>query len=95
MRVTKENASKLARKRGKLLESLLSEVDDINERFPGLQLYIDYIDDIDSEWYGLYKIRSESMPTETVGIEMDVDELDTSICVISDIIDMCNQVKDK
>ena len=93
MKVTKENISQLNEKKAELLTSLLPEIDDINVRMPELKLYIDYIDDYDSEWYGLYKIRSESITTESLGLEMDVDELDTSICVISDLIDMINQTK--
>ena len=91
MKVTKDNIRQIDEKNARLLEELLSEIDEVNRNDHGLELYIDYIDEYESLWYGLYKIRSEKVPTESIGFEMTVDELDKAICIVSNTFDIINK----
>jgi len=56
------------------------------------KLYIDYIDehteyspertDPCPDYYGMFRLRFENDPYETVGLEMTIDELDTILCAL-------------
>lgn len=77
-----------------LLE-LNNELDNKNESYK--KLYIDYEDkhtgyspertDPCPDYYGLFTLRFENKPYETVGEVMDLNELDTVLCALVNFIE--------
>lgn len=77
------------------LYELNTELENIQE--PYRKLYIDYIDehteyspertDPCPDYYGMYRLVFEKNPYETVGLEMDINELDTALCVLINFIE--------
>ena len=76
-----------------LLESLLDELEELNgNRYN--KLFINYIDthteyspertDPCPDYYGLFELRWDREPYETVGTQMTLNELDTVLCALSD-----------
>jgi hypothetical protein len=80
-----------------LLEALLVDVDELNhllieknESFR--QIYIDYIDthtEYSPEWtdpcpdyYGMFTLRFIKDPSEIIGEEMTLDDLNSSLCLL-------------
>lgn len=76
-----------------LLESLLEEVEELNRNRYN-KLLINYIDthteyspertDPCPDYYGLFELRWDKKPFETVGTQMTLYELDTVLCTLSD-----------
>ena len=96
MKVTKENF-KCIENNQSLLESLLIDLEELNQLLEDKdesyrKLYIDYQDyhneyspertDPCPDYYGLFSLRFEKNPYETVGDMMTLEELDTILCVL-------------
>ena len=84
------------------LKSLLIDLLELNNELDNRgeshkQLYIDYEDkhteyspertDPCPDYYGLFTLRFENKPYETVGGIMDLNELDTVLCSLIDFIE--------
>ena len=96
MKVTRENL-KYVENNQSLLESLLIDLEELNQLLEDKdeayrKLYIDYQDyhneyssertDPCPDYYGLFSLRFEKNPYETVGDMMTLEELDTILCVL-------------
>jgi len=81
----------------KVLKSLMIDLMELNQLLEDKgesykKLYIDYIDkhteyspertDPCPDYYGMFRLRFENDPYETVGLEMTIDELDTILCAL-------------
>jgi nitrate reductase assembly molybdenum cofactor insertion protein NarJ len=98
MKVTLDNYKDLIPKDNQLLmHALLEDLNELNTELENLQepyrkLYIDYITehteystertDPCPDYYGMYRLRFEKNPYETVGLEMTIKELDNVLCVL-------------
>jgi hypothetical protein len=91
MRVTYENVKTLPinDKEKRLLKALLLDIDDINKMHIKPPIYVDwqdFHDEYSPEWtdpcpdyYGYYTLTNYG---EIVGVEMDLDTLDTVLCTL-------------
>lgn len=82
-----------------IMVSLIDELEEINEIFGTVfgKLYIDYIDkhteyspervDPCPDYYGMFRLCSEDAPYDSIGEEMTIEELDSIMCVLSDLAD--------
>ena len=85
----------------KLLENLLIDLEELNKFLKDKEesyreLYIDYEDkhteyspertDPCPDYYGMFKLRFEKNPNESVGDYMDLRDLDTIICSLYDFV---------
>lgn len=98
MKVTRENIEELpvSIHQKRLLRALLSDIDEINETKLTEPIYINWIDEhtdysperIDPcpDFYGLYTLKREDIPSETIGVEMDIDTLDVVICALNNYV---------
>lgn len=78
-----------------LLNSLLDDLDYMNQKSKS-ELFIDWQDYHDEysqertdpcpDYYGMYTIRSIEQPYEILGVEMDIHDLDNSICLLYNYI---------
>ncbi len=60
-----------------------------------MSMFIDYVDEHTAyspertdpcpDWYGFFTLRWECEPSETVGDYLTLEELDTVLCVLSDV----------
>ena len=78
-----------------LLKALLQDLEEINHNLPlrSKELYIDWIDehteyspertDPCPDFYGMYRIIRNS---DILGIEMDLDTLDTALCLLHNFV---------
>lgn len=95
MKITKENYKIVPKEERKILVSLLDDLDYMNQKSKS-ELFIDwqdYHDEYSSErtdpcpdYYGMYTIRSIEQPYEILGVEMDIHDLDNSICLLYNYI---------
>ena len=102
MKVTKESINDLpvTIREKRLLNALLIDLKDINKFCPGI--YIEYIDkhtEYSPEWtdpcpdyYGMYQLRHDKYDGEIIGIEMDIDLLDTSLCLLNNFVELCQKI---
>lgn len=93
MKVTEENINDLniSVREIILLRALFEDLDTIN-KVGNTELYIDWQDwhnkysperiDPCPDYYGYYTIRSKSDPSEILGVEMTIDDLDMSLCLL-------------
>lgn len=101
MKVTRENFKDIKNNRG-LLESLLIDLEELNQLLEDKneayrKLYIDYQDyhneyspertDPCPDYYGLFSLRFEKYPYETVGDMMTIEELDNALFVLINFIE--------
>ena len=101
MKVTRENFKDIKNNRG-LLESLLIDLEELNQLLEDKgeayrKLYIDYEDehteyspertDPCPDYYGLFSLRFEKYPYETVGDMMTIEELDNALFVLINFIE--------
>lgn len=98
MRITRENIDfiPVSDREKRLLKALLDDIDDINELKIQPEIYITWIDEhteysperVEScpDYYGMYSIRMEGRD-DTVGVEMDIDTLDISLCLLCEYIE--------
>ena len=83
------------------LDLLLNDLDSINKYlgskgYPQKKMFIDIETehteystertDPCPDFYGMFQLRFERHPNETIGIEMNLDELDTVICALDNYI---------
>lgn len=97
MKITEETICKIPEKEQGLVRALLKDVDEINEFiFPkDKKIYLNWIDEhteYSPEWtdpcpdfYGMYTVRREGV-AETIGVEMDLDTLDTALCLLNNFV---------
>ncbi len=92
MIVTRENLNIIPENEQNLIESLLNTIDEYNGYGFNLNIYYqDYHDEYSPErtepcpdYYGCYRLfYNDTM----IGVEMTADELDSSICLITDLFD--------
>ncbi len=84
-----------------LLNALLLDIDEFNneldkQNLSNKKLYIDYQDyhneyspercDPCPDYFGYYFLRFENNPNETCGVEMLLDDLDKTLCVLINFI---------
>lgn len=101
MKVTRENFKDIENNQG-LLESLLIDLEELNQLLEDndeayRKLYIDYQDyhneyspertDPCPDYYGLFSLRFEKNPYETVGDMMTLDELDNALFILINFIE--------
>ena len=103
MKLTLENYKELIPQKNHLLiHSLLLDLLELNTNLDNMnnsyrKLYIDYITEHTEysyertepcpDYYGMYRLVFEKNPNETVGTEMDIKELDNSLCVLINFIE--------
>ena len=78
-----------------LLKALLKDLEDINQKSK-VELYIDWIDEHTEyspertepcpDYYGMYVIRPVNTPYKSIGVEMDIENLDLTMCVLYNYI---------
>ena len=82
-----------------ILKCLIRDLSDINKKSNN-KIYIDKQEfhDVYScertepcpDYYGLYSLRIENKPEETLGFEpMTIDELDRAICLLCNFCELC------
>ena len=101
MKVTKENFKDIENNQG-LLESLLIDLEELNQLLEDKdeayrKLYIDYQNyhneyspertDPCPDYYGLFSLRFEKYPYETVGDMMTLEELDNALFILINFIE--------
>ena len=92
MRITENNISRLPEKEQGLVKALLRDLDEMNEHLYSDDLEILYLDWIDEhteyspertdpcpDFYGMYRVKQG---TETLGVEMTLDDLDMALCLL-------------
>lgn len=102
MRVDFENYKEVPKKEHKKLYSLLIEIEELNGLLDKLNLenrkvFIDwqhYHNEYSEErvdpcpdYYGYYRIKFENNKLENVGLEMTLDELDTVLCALINLLE--------
>ena len=102
MKVTKEIIENLpiTTREKHLLKALLVDLKDINKYCPGI--YIEWIDKHTEyspertepcpDYYGMYQIRHDNYDGEILGIEMDIDLLDASLCLLNNFVELCQKI---
>lgn len=80
----------------RILIALLDDIDFINEK-GGVKVFINWIEhhtEYSPEWtdpcpdfYGMYTILLEDDPRESIGVEMDLEQLDNSLCALVNYIE--------
>ena len=95
MKITRENVSKLPKKEQDLILALLVDIEEMNRhlplRFKNFQLeWIDEHTEYSPErvdpcpdYYGMYRLWQGD---DILGIEMDIDTLDTALCLLYDYL---------
>lgn len=95
MKITEETICKIPEKEQGLIKALLIDLEEINHNLPlrSKELYLDWIDEhteysperVDPcpDYYGMYRVMRDS---EMLGIEMTLDELDTTLCLLHNYI---------
>lgn len=93
MKITEENYTVVPEKERMALKELLTDLEFINNNSIN-KLFINWIDchteyspertDPCPDFYGMYELRLEDDPRESIGVEMTLDELDMVICTLSD-----------
>lgn len=101
MKVTIENFKDIENNQG-LLESLLIDLEELNQLLEDKdeayrKLYIDYQDyhneyspertDPCPDYYGLFSLRFEKNPYETVGDMMTLEELDNALFILINFVE--------
>ena len=95
MIITESTLDKLPKKEQNLIVALLSDLEEINHnlslRSPNIQL--DWIDkhteyppertDPCPDYYGMYRVIQGN---KVLGVEMDIDTLDTALCLLYNFI---------
>lgn len=95
MKITKENIDKLPEKDRDLVKALLIDVEEINQ-YTNDRIYLNWIDthtEYSPEWvepcpdfYGMYNIYRNSNPHEMIGVEMTLEDLDTTLCLLHNYV---------
>ena len=95
MRIDIENYKEVPKKERKQLYALLVDIEELNNLLEELglenrKLYIDWQDyhneyseertDPCPDYYGYYRLKFENDHLESVGVEMDIDTLDSVLC---------------
>ena len=106
MKLTLENCSEVVPEKNVLLcKALLRDVEEMNRELlkDYNQIFINFQTehtqyscertDPCPDYYGTYTIRFEKKPYEMVGVEMDINELDTTLCAIENFIRLSNKLK--
>lgn len=75
-----------------LLHALLLDVEELNNLLDDKDesyrhLYVDKIDDDNDMYKGFYRLKFEKNPYESVGMEMDIHQLDDALCVLINFIE--------
>lgn len=96
MKITEENYTVVPEKEQVILKALLTDLKFINDNSTN-KLFINWIDchtEYSPEWtdpcpdfYGMYELRLEDDPRESVGIEMELNELDLAMCALYNYIE--------
>lgn len=93
MKITEDTIDAIPIKDRKLIQALFNDVEEINHNASCFKfdIYIDWINqhtEYSPEWtdpcpdfYGMYRIR-RSDNDDVLGVEMDLDTLDTSLCLL-------------
>lgn len=94
MRIIDDNINYIPEKERSLIKALLIDLSEINS-FSNKQLYIDWQDyhneyspervDPCPDYYGYYTLRDKNN-NNMIGIEMDIDTLDTVLCTLFNYI---------
>ncbi len=97
MKITEETICKIPEKEQGLVKALLQDLEEINHNLPlrSKELYLNWIDyhtEYSPEWtdpcpdfYGMYTVKREG-DSEILGVEMTLDELDTSLCLLHNFV---------
>jgi len=101
MKVTLDNYKDIIPvKNQELMHALLVDLCDLNNKLsnPEHQLYIDFISEHNEyspervdpcpDYYGMYRIKIEGLPEETLGCEMTIEDIDTSLCVLINFVEL-------
>ena len=93
MKIIDDNIHYVPKKERSLIKALLVDLSEINS-FGNKQLYIDWQDyhneyspervDPCPDYYGCYTLRDKN--NNMIGIEMDIDTLDTVLCTLFNYI---------
>lgn len=97
MKIDEETITLVPEKEQGLLKSLLNDLKEINE-LTGETLYIDW-QHYHNEWspertdpcpdyYGYYTIRPKKDYSETIGVEMDIYELDRTLYMLYEFVNL-------
>lgn len=96
MKISEENYNIVPKKEQIILKALLSDLEFINNHSCN-KIFINWIDhhtEYSPEWtdpcpdfYGMYELRLEDDPRESIGIEMTLDELDMAMCTLYNYIE--------
>ena len=85
-----------------LLDAILIDIEELNQLLEDngegyRKVFIDYCDthtEYSSEWtdpcpdyYGMFTLRFEKDPYETIGLEMTIDELDSAACLLVNFVE--------
>ena len=92
MKITKETICKIPEKEQGLVKALLVDLEEINQS-TNKELYLDWIDthteyspertDPCPDFYGMYRVIRNG---DVLGVEMTLDELDISLCLLHNFI---------
>lgn len=82
----------------KLLSALLVDVGEINHLCEDVNIYIDWQDyhneyspertDPCPDYYGYYTIRCTKHPSEIIGVEMTINDLDVVLCTLCNFVEL-------
>lgn len=95
MKIDFNNYKNVPEKERNLIFALLFDIEDIN-KLSKKQIYIDWQDfhneyspertDPCPDYYGYYTIRDEYLPSEIIGVEMTIDDLDLALCTLYNFV---------
>ena len=92
MKITRDNINEIPEREQVLLKALFDDLDEINKtsKFPISIYWQDYHDDYEMypDYYGCYRLVIEDI-NETIGLEMDIEDLDVTLCGICNFIEYC------
>ena len=96
MKITKDNIDVVPKKEQVVLLALLDDLEFINNNSTN-KLFINWIEfhtEYSPEWtepcpdfYGMYELRLEDDPRESIGIEMTLNELDMAMCTLYNYVE--------
>lgn len=99
MKITLENIEQIPREERALLRALVVDLEELNSKSP-VELCICWQDfhnnyspervDPCPDYYGYYTIRPMSNLSEVLGVEMDIRELDTAMCLLYNYAELCS-----
>lgn len=100
MKITLENIEQIPEEERMLVKALLKDLEEVNNKSL-IQLYINWQEWHDNyspervdpcpDYYGYYTIRLESNPSEFIGVQMTLRELDEAMCLLCNYVELCQE----